>query len=45
MIVEATKLSGEVMATQLQEMTEASRKLKQSKIKVQLKLITEEMVY
>ena len=40
MIVEATKLSGEVMATQLWEMTEASRELERNKIEMQLKLFT-----
>ena len=45
MIAKATKLSREVMATQLQEMTEVSRELEQNKIEVQLKLFTEQMAY
>ena len=45
MIANTTKLSGEVMATQLWDMTEASRELEHSKIEVQLKLFTEQMVY
>jgi hypothetical protein len=44
-IVEATKASGEIMATQMHDMAAASRDLERSKIEVQLKLFAEQMAY
>lgn len=44
-IAEATKATGAVMATQMQEIADASRELERSKIEVQLKLFTEQMAY
>ena len=44
-IAEATKATGAVMATQMQEIADASRELERSKIGVQLKLFTEQMAY
>jgi hypothetical protein len=44
-ITEATKASGEVMASQMCDMAESSRELERNKIEVQLKLFTEHMAY
>jgi hypothetical protein len=44
-IAEATKASGDVMATQMRDMATASRELERSKIDVQLKLFSEQMEY
>jgi hypothetical protein len=44
-IAEATKASSDIMAGQMREMAEASRELERSKIEVQLKLFTEQMLY
>jgi hypothetical protein len=44
-IAEATKASGEVMASQMRDMAESSRELERNKIEVQLKLFTEQMAY
>jgi hypothetical protein len=40
-IAEATRASGEVMASQMRDMAESSRELEPNKIEVQLKLFTE----
>lgn len=45
LIADATRASGDVMASQMRDMAEASREIKRSKIEVQLKLFTEQMVY
>jgi hypothetical protein len=45
MIVEATKVSGKVMAIQMRDMATASCDLERSKIEVQLKLFLEQMEY
>jgi hypothetical protein len=44
-IAEATKASGDIMATQMKDMAAASRDLELSKIEVQLKLFSEQMAY
>jgi hypothetical protein len=44
-IAEATKASGEVMASQMRDMAESSRELERNKIEVQLKLFTKQMAY
>lgn len=44
-IAEATKATGAVMASQMQEIADASRELERSKIEVQLKLFSEQMEY
>lgn len=44
-IAEATKATGVVMATQMQEIANSSRNLEKSKIKVHLKLFIEKMAY
>lgn len=44
-IAEATKATGAVMASQMQEIADASRDLERSKIEVQLKLFSEQMAY
>ena len=44
-IAEATKASGDVMASQLRQMARASRDLEKSKIEVQLKLFAKQMDY
>ena len=44
-IVEATKASEDVMASQLRQMAEASRDLEKSKIEVQMKFVAEQMDY
>lgn len=44
-IAEATKARGDIMAGQMREMAEAGRELEHSKIEVQLKLFSEQMLY
>jgi hypothetical protein len=44
-IAEATKATGDIMATQMKDMATASRDLEHSKIEVQLKLFSEQMAY
>ena len=44
-IAKATKAFGDIMASQLRQMAEASRDLEKSKIEVQLKLFAEQMDY
>jgi len=44
-IVEATKATCAIMAQQMQDIADASRELKRSKIEVQLKLFSEQMAY
>lgn len=44
-IAEATNATGALMATQMQEITNASRNLENSKIEVQLKLFAEQIEY
>ena len=44
-IAEATCASGEIMASRMKELAEASHELERSKIEVQLKLFGEQMEY
>lgn len=44
-IAEATKASGEAMATEMSNIAAASREVEMSKIEVQLKLFAEQMAY
>jgi hypothetical protein len=45
LIADATRASGDVMASQMLDMAEASCELERSKIEVQLKLFMEQMAY
>lgn len=44
-IAEDTKATGVVIASQMQEIADASRELERSKIKVQFKVFTKQMAY
>lgn len=44
-IAEATKATGEIMTKHMLDIAECSRELERSKIEVQLKLFSEQMLY